>query len=366
MRLKAQINSLIRQAFEAVAGDPPATHAALHENGGTDEISVTGLSGLLADAQTPLTHTHTQGDVTGLSTALSNKLDSSSYTAADVLTKIKTVDGAGSGLDADLLDGSSSAAFAAASHSHAQSDVTSLTSDLASKLNSSSYTAADVLSKLLTVDGAGSGLDADLLDGSSSAAFAAASHNHAASEISSGTIATARLGSGTADSTTFLRGDQTWQTPSGGSDPWTYVVLSSDFTTTSASNTNVTGLAFTPSANKNYEMQGCYIVRTATATVGTRPGLSWPTGLNEGVAQTTVPNSTTASALMNHSSVTGTANAASTGLPVAARSYLAYMWGVVVTGGSPSGNVQVTVASETAGTTVTVRAGSFIKYREYS
>ena len=33
------------------------------------------------------------------------KLNSSSYTASDVLTKIKTVDGSGSGLDADLLDG---------------------------------------------------------------------------------------------------------------------------------------------------------------------------------------------------------------------------------------------------------------------
>jgi hypothetical protein len=43
-------------------------------------------------------------------------------------------------------------------------------------LLSSSYTASDVLSKLLTVDGAGSGLDADTLDGNSSAYFYAASN----------------------------------------------------------------------------------------------------------------------------------------------------------------------------------------------
>lgn len=43
---------------------------------------------------------------------------------------------------------------------------------------SADITPAEVLAKLLTVDGAGSGLDADLLDGSSSAAFSLATHTH--------------------------------------------------------------------------------------------------------------------------------------------------------------------------------------------
>jgi len=39
----------------AGGGAPPA-HASSHQNGGGDEISVAGLSGLLADGQTPLAH----------------------------------------------------------------------------------------------------------------------------------------------------------------------------------------------------------------------------------------------------------------------------------------------------------------------
>lgn len=50
-------------------------------------------------------HNHVISNIDGLQTALDAKLASSSYTASDVLTKIKTVDGSGSGLDADTVDG---------------------------------------------------------------------------------------------------------------------------------------------------------------------------------------------------------------------------------------------------------------------
>ena len=53
----------------------------------------------------------------------------------------------------------------------------------AAKLNAATYTPADVLAKLLTVDGAGTGLDADLLDGQHASAFASSTHNHNASYL---------------------------------------------------------------------------------------------------------------------------------------------------------------------------------------
>lgn len=165
---------------------------------------------------------------------VSNGYFESVYTAADVLTKIKTVDGAGSGLDADTLDGANSTFFTNASNistgtlgtgrlsgtypisisgsadrldglqgtdftsnnyvqgrftsnnhittrigiratnTYLQSTFSSnnyLQTQLGTKLNSSSYTASDVLTKIKTVDGAGSGLDADLLDGKTSTDF---------------------------------------------------------------------------------------------------------------------------------------------------------------------------------------------------
>ncbi|NOW46709.1 hypothetical protein FHW96_002869 [Novosphingobium sp. SG751A] len=79
---------------------------------------------------------------------------------AAILALLLRVDGAGSALDADLLDGQHGAWYA----------------DIVSRLgyvpfDSVGFTGAAILTLLKTVDGAGTDLDADLLDGKHAAAF---------------------------------------------------------------------------------------------------------------------------------------------------------------------------------------------------
>jgi phage-related tail fiber protein len=52
-----------------------------------------------------------------VSATITDRLDGSEYTAEDILAKLKTVDGPGSGLDADQLDGKQAAAFVQTSRS---------------------------------------------------------------------------------------------------------------------------------------------------------------------------------------------------------------------------------------------------------
>lgn len=56
----------------------------------------------------PLTISELDDNFTALNTDVGNRVLTSDYTGSDILTKIKTVDGSGSGLDADLLDGKNS------------------------------------------------------------------------------------------------------------------------------------------------------------------------------------------------------------------------------------------------------------------
>jgi hypothetical protein len=81
---------------------------------------ISGVSGLQTalESKAALSHTHAISNVTSLQDSLNAKLASAAYTASDVLAKVKTVDGDGSGLDADTLDGAHAGSFATAGHSH--------------------------------------------------------------------------------------------------------------------------------------------------------------------------------------------------------------------------------------------------------
>ena len=193
-------------------------------------------------------------------------------------------------------------------------------------------------------------------------AYAAIGHSHAQLHDRQHSITASADHAFPGGGTTFLRDDGVFAAPGGGSDPWTVVKLASEFTTSLATNTSVTGLFFTPAANKTYIVYGGFLLRTATATVGARPGIAWPT-VSDGGAWVDAPNSVTAAAMRIWGAKT-TQNAASTGLADTTNSHYAKLEALLVAGASPSGNFQVTLASETAGTTVRMRAGSYIMYRE--
>ena len=97
-------------------------------------------------------------------------------------------------------------------------DVTgSGTGSFAATLSNSGVSAGTYRSVTVDVKGrVTAGTNPTTLSGYGITDAASSTHTHGAADIVSGTINTARLGSGTANNTTFLRGDNTWATPAGG------------------------------------------------------------------------------------------------------------------------------------------------------
>lgn len=97
----AWINNTLAEAGIQPSGSYLTGNQTITLSGDVSGSGTTSISVTVADDS----HNHIISNVDGLQTALDAKLASSSYTASDVLTKIKTVDGSGSGLDADTVDG---------------------------------------------------------------------------------------------------------------------------------------------------------------------------------------------------------------------------------------------------------------------
>ena len=143
---------------------------------------------------------------------------------------------------------------------------------------------------------------------------------------------------------------------------WGEARLASDFTTKLNAAQAVTGLSFAPTPGV-YEVYARLLLTAAVATNGARPGLRWPTaGVDGGGFLADVPTSTTARALANGIGSNGAVTFANAGDLYQAYG-LARMEAVLVAGAGVSGTMGVTIQSEAAGTAVTVKAGSFLRWR---
>jgi len=178
-------------AIGAGGGGSGGPHAASHQNGGGDEISVAGLSGLLADPQTPTSHaaSHQNGggdeiNVAGLSGVLAEgQLAAALQTATGVVVvAAAAAPSAGQALVAiDATNASWQSAPAPGAHAETHEN-----------------TGVD------EIDVTGlSGLLAD--------AQTPLAHVHSGADITTGTVAAARLGSGSGGAIKYLREDSTWQ-----------------------------------------------------------------------------------------------------------------------------------------------------------
>jgi len=146
---------------------------------------------------------------------------------------------------------------------------------------------------------------------------------------------------------------------------WTTVKLSSDATSSSVT-PSAAGLGFVPAAGKSYEMQARLLIRSAAIATGVQIGLSGPAGgLVDGAYLVESPNSAAALAVRTAPIVAGNGPlAAATGVAVANTSYLARIDATLVMGAGASGALDVIFASEVAGSAVTLRAGSLLRFRE--
>lgn len=191
--------------------------------------------------------------------------------------------------------------------------------------------------------------------------YAGSGHNHAHSSLSS----LAWSSSGHTGTASYLAGFD------GSGDPtdvdpatltnagWTYVVLASDFVTTSAALAD-TALSFTPAANTDYFIEIFLVYTSSVSTTGIEMSVTWPGGSTWAACALAAPTGTASVAWRVQDNgvnpVLGTNTANANKCPC-------WGWSIVRMGASPSSDFIVQVASEIGATTVTVKAKSFMRYR---
>lgn len=169
-------------------------------------------------------------------------------------------------------------------------------------------------------------------------------------------------GGGTAN---FLRADGSFAAPSGGSDPWTYLRVSSAHVgVTSVAFKEITSLQFTPDQNSTYYVEMFLMLKTSTATVNPRIQFRWPTNCSS-VGWINV-SQTNSSMFQSYGNETSTQNTlAAGGLATTTAAWPCIGGALINTYGATASSFGVMMATETAGAAVSTMIGSHLKYRVY-
>lgn len=148
-------------------------------------------------------------------------------------------------------------------------------------------------------------------------------------------------------------------------DPWTYVVLDVDATSSVLPPTE-TALRFTPVPNTLYEVQGVLYLRSPDTTVGVRPGIKWPlptANILQNVAWV-MAGQTAAAFVSRIWGTTNTQTPNTTGSPVANEGHYGAVSASFRTGPDPvTGDFVITIETEVDGVEVVLAMNSWIKYR---
>ena len=163
----------------------------------------------------------------------------------------------------------------------------------------------------------------------------------------------------------FLRADSTFAAPGGGSDPWTYLKVStSHFSVSNVAVRSITGLSFVPGANSSYEFEGTLALRTQSTSINPLVSISWPTGTTTGVGWINSGQSATGQIMAFGSTASTHVKTAGGSLPNSTTPWPTILGGFFRMGSSPGSTFSLTLASETSSTIfVSSLIGSYLKYR---
>lgn len=192
--------------------------------------------------------------------------------------------------------------------------------------------------------------------------YAQLAHVHAAADISSGVLATARLGSGTPGAGKYVDGGSgAWTTLPGGSDPYSWEILASQVNNSS----NVTDVniftGFQPAASTRYHVEIMLSVLSAAAATAVRTTLSGPTTGVTMAAVKTVSAASGSADHIQHVSALNQLNSNTAGLTTATLIRIEAL--LDFGAGVNAVNLRPQLRSEVLASQVSVLAGSYMKWR---